>query len=75
MSNRIVATICPHCKQYTSVFVMVGQTFIDACEHCKKRIYFDDVGEIYKSMTKKKLDRLIKERDEYYEKIAERYSR
>lgn len=75
MSNRIVATICPHCQKSTEVFIMLGQTFIDECEHCKKKIYFDNLGYTYKTMPKKELNRLTQERDNYYENLIKRCSK
>lgn len=75
MSDRIIATKCPHCRKITVVFIMLGQTFVDECEHCKKKIYFDDFGNVYKTMTKKELNRLVQERNTYYENLIKRYSK
>lgn len=69
MSDRIIATGCPHCGKHTECFVMIGQTFEDICEHCKKTIYFDMCGDSYKTMTRKQLNELEKIRDEYYNKL------
>lgn len=73
MSDRIIATDCPHCGKYTECFVMLGQTFIDTCQECKKTIYFDESGNSYKKMSKKKLDAMVKERDNYYNNLSKQY--
>jgi len=53
MADRIIYLQCPFCKKHTEVFVMIGQTREDTCEHCKKTIYFDKKGNSFQYDFKK----------------------
>jgi ribosomal protein S27E len=46
MTDRITEVKCPYCGKQTEVFILVGQTYSNKCEHCGRTIVFDNTGEI-----------------------------
>ncbi len=75
MADRILCCQCPHCRDMVEVFVLIGQTFEHICEECGGMIYFDESGNVFEYLSFEQIEEMKRERDFYYTKLAERYSK